>query len=483
MILTDFLKRVPLFSELTDDELKNLEQKAEVLCFPRDAFICKEGQQADTMFIIKSGIVQIFCDDGTGGKKILTHLKLGEYFGEMALLTAGPRTASVVALAETEVIRLKKVDFDELLKTHNGVCISIIKTLCNRLSKTNIGGAQIKSHNVFAVMGPDTSSGKSLFARNLALAMSHALKEDVLLYDPNLRDDRVARMLSVKERSKIIDELVARERIADISKYVVKTPCGLLTILPQENGITDCRLKEFHTYALMSTVMENYKYIVVDSSSMFTKVTKEIVQNCNKIIYLISSKNVSVAGLMDYFDKTRREWNVSPDKVVFGINHNTNNTNEEGVITDKDRARTSFEIPFIPEFKGVRDPHPDGSLTVQSNPEHALSKISAKVANEILYDQKIGLCIPTFAGDVAKSNYVERWIESGLQEFAVDIKDVTLSDTVSRNEKPFKIIFGCTSKWQLNEQVVKVVDFANRFKKEFDVKNVYLTLNGEESTI
>lgn len=52
MNLTDFLKRVSLFSELNDEELKNLEQKAEVLCFPRDAFICKEGQQADTMFII-----------------------------------------------------------------------------------------------------------------------------------------------------------------------------------------------------------------------------------------------------------------------------------------------------------------------------------------------------------------------------------------------------------------------------------------------
>ncbi len=483
MILTDFLKRVPLFSELTEDELKNLEQKAEVLCFPRDAFICKEGQQADTMFIIKSGIVQIYCDDGTGGKKILTHLKLGEYFGEMALLTAGPRTATVVALAETEVIRLKKVDFDELLKTHNGVCISIIKTLCNRLSKTNIGAAQIKSHNVFAIMGPDTSSGKSLFARNLALAMATSLKEDVLLYDPNLRDDRVARMLSVKERSKIIDELVAREKISDISKYVVKSPCGLLTILPQENGITDCRLKEFHTYSLMSTVMENYKYIVVDSSSMFTKVTKEIVQNCNKIIYLISSKNVSVAGLMDYFDKTRREWNVTPDKVLYGINHNTANATEEGVITDKDRARISFELPFIPEFKGAKDPNPNGSLTLQSNPDHVLSKVCVKVANEILYDQKIGLALPTFAGDVAKSSFAERWIESGMQEFAVGIKDVTISSTVMRNELPFKIIFGCTSKWELNEQVVKVVDFANRFKKEFDVKNVYLTLNGEESVI
>ncbi|MEW6712480.1 MAG: cyclic nucleotide-binding domain-containing protein, partial [Candidatus Riflebacteria bacterium] len=102
MAQSDFLKGVSLFSDLNDEELKNVSQQIDEIEFVRDAFICKEGQQADSMFIIKSGIVQIFCDDGKGGRKILTHLKLGEYFGEMALLTDEPRNASAIALAETE---------------------------------------------------------------------------------------------------------------------------------------------------------------------------------------------------------------------------------------------------------------------------------------------------------------------------------------------------------------------------------------------
>ena len=482
IVVTDFLKRIPLFTELNDEELNNLASKTETLNYSRDAFICKEGQKADTMFIITSGIIQIFCDDGTGGKKILSHLKRGEYFGEMAILTdAGTRSASCVALAETEVIRIKKEDFDELLKSHSGVCISIIKTLCERLAKSNIGAAQIKRHNIFTVMGPDTSSGKSLVARNLALAMQHFLGEDVLLYDPNLRDDRVARMLSVNEHSHIIDELVDRERISDINKYIVKSPCGLLTILPQENGLTDVRLKEFHTYSLMTTIMENFKYIVVDSSSMFTKVTKEIVQNCNKILYLISSKNVSCAGLMDYFDKTRREWGVAPENVIFAINHNTDVASMEGVITDKDRERIFAEIPFIAEFKGKRDPNPQ--LTYKSNPDHILSKTAEKLAQKMLYDQMVTLYLPTCAGDDAKAGLAERWMESAMQEFQNGIYLLELGETELKNGIPFRKISGCTTKWQLNEQVVKVVDFANRFKKEFNVKNIYLSLNGQESTI
>lgn len=481
MVQTDFLKAVSLFADLSEEELRNVSQQADTVEYVRDAVICKEGQKADSMFIIKSGIVQIFCDDGKGGKKVLTHLKLGEYFGEMALLTEEPRTASAIALAETEVIRLKKDSFHNLLKTSPGVSLSIIKTLCTRLSKTNIGSAQTKMHNVYAVLGPDTSSGKSLFARNLAMAMQKELGADVLLYDPNLRDERVARSLGVEERSKIIDELIDREKINDIKKYVVKAPCGLLTILPQENGLTDVRLREFHTFSLMQTVMENFEYVVVDSSSMFTKVTKEIVQNCDKIVYLISSKNVSVAGLMDHFDETRRGWKVQPEKIIFGVNHLTDDPTQESLITERDRERISFEIPFCKELHGKRDP--EQQLLTQNKPEHPMSMICKKQATHALFDQNIGLFLPTFDEEPGKAELARRWLESGAKEFSQTLKNLEIKGPVTRHDRLCQTVTGYTSKWQLNEQVVKIVDFSNRFKKEFAIENLILSLNGQESVI
>jgi CRP-like cAMP-binding protein len=481
MIQTDFLKGVSLFSDLNDEELKNVSKQIEEIEFVRDAFICKEGQQADSMFIIKSGIVQIFCDDGKGGRKILTHLKLGEYFGEMALLTDEPRNASAIALAETECIKIKKDSFRDLLKTNPAVCLSIIKTLCARLSRTNLGAPQTKKYNVYAVLGPDTSSGKSLYARNLALAMQNILGQEVLLYDPNLRDDRVARLLGVNERSKIIDELVDREKISDIRKFVVKTDCGLLTLKPQENGLTDIRLKEFHTFSLMQTVMENYEYIVVDSSSMFTKVTKEIVQSCDKIVYLISSKNVSISGLMDHFDETRRGWKVKPEKIIFGVNHMTDDPTQESLITEKDRERIAFEIPYCKELQGKRDP--ETKLLVQTAPEHPLAKISHLQAEAMLFDQTIGLFLPTFEDEPARADLAKRWIESGVEEFAKSLQAVEAKGPVTRNGTVCHLLTGRSSKWELNNDVVKVIDFSNRFKKEFSLDKVILSLNGQESVV
>lgn len=481
MVQTDFLKGVSLFSDLNEEELKNISLQADEIEFGRDAFICKEGQQADSMFIIKSGIVQIFCDDGKGGRKILTHLKLGEYFGEMSLLTDDPRNASATALAETECIRIKKESFRDLLKTNPTVCLSIIKTLCNRLSRTNIGTPQTKKYNVYSVLGPDTCSGKSLFARNLALAMQNLLGVDVLLYDPNLRDDRVAKFLGVEQRSKIIDELVDREKINDIKKFIVKAPCGVLTLLPQENGLTDIRLKEFHTFSLMQTIMENFEYIVVDSSSMYTKVTKEIVQSCDKIIYLISSKNVSITGLMDHFDETRRGWKVKPEKIVFGVNHMTDDLTQESLITDKDRERISFEIPFNKSLQGKRDP--DTQLICQTSPELPMSRIFKEQAQAILFDQTIGLFLPTFDEEPAKAELAKRWIESGVKEFSQSLQNVEAKGPVTRKGVVCQLLTGKSSKWELNNDVVKIIDFSNRFKKEFSIDKIILSLNDQESVV
>ncbi|RCK79490.1 MAG: hypothetical protein OZSIB_4244 [Candidatus Ozemobacter sibiricus] len=477
----DFLRRVSLFSGLSEEELKNLAGRAEAIPFARDAFICKEGQAADSMFVIKSGIVQIFCDDGKGGRKILTHLKLGEYFGEMALLTDEPRTASAVALAETEVIRIRKDDFHALLRTAPGVALAIIRTLCERLAKANIGSAGEKKTYVYAVMGPDTSSGKSLFARNLAFAMQQLLGRDVLLFDPNLRDDKVARALGIEQRSRIIDELVDRERIADLKKYVVRAPCGIETLLPQENGLTDLRLKEFHTFSIMKTVMETYDFVVVDSSSMYTKVTKEIVQSVDKIVYLISSKNVSVNGLIKHFEETRRSWKVDPSKVIYGLNHTTADPTQEGKILPEDREYLKFELPFDKALAGNRTP--DAQLLLQRDPNHPMAVAIRDLAEAMLFDQALGLYLPTFDGDPGKKELSRRWAETGTQELGALLRHTRLESPVTHQGQAMHCIQGRTAKWLLNQHVVALVNFANRFKQEFGLDKVIFTMNGQESVV
>ncbi|MBF0410624.1 MAG: cyclic nucleotide-binding domain-containing protein [Candidatus Riflebacteria bacterium] len=479
--LSDFLKGVSLFSALSDDQIKTVLGRVEVVKYVRDAVICKEGEKADSMFVIKSGIVQIFCDDGHSGRKILTHLKLGEYFGEMSLLTDDPRTASASALAETELIKINKDDFQMLLKSIPEVALTIIRTLCDRLAKANIGTSNAKKFNVFAVMGPDTSSGKSFFARNLAAAFKELLEKSILLYDPNLRDDRVAKNLGIPAHSRIIDELVDREKITDIHKYVAQSPSGTLTIVPQENGLTDLRLKEFHTFSIMKTVLESFEFIVIDSSSMFTKVTKEIVQSCDKIIYLISSKNVSIGGLIDHFEETRRTWKVDPSKVIYGVNHLTDDPSKESIITEKDRNYIRFELPYVKALATRREP--DEKVLIQRESDAPMVKALRQIAEDVLFDQEIKLFLPQFSEDPTKSSLAKRWTESGLNELSAVIRNLAITEGATWENQKGIYLHGKTAKWLLNTIVPAVVDFANRFKQEFKIEKTSISINRQESII
>jgi hypothetical protein len=184
---------------------------------------------------------------------------------------------------------------------------------------------------------------------------------------------------------------------------------------------------------------------------------------------------------MDHFDETRRGWKVAPEKIVFGVNHTTNDPSQESLITDKDRERISFEIPFCKELQGKRDP--EQQLLVQTSPDHPLTRVCAEQSVDILFDQSIGLFLPTFEDQPAKAELAARWIESGVNELSQVLRKVTVKGPITRNDTLCKQLCGNSSKWDLNNQVVKIVDFSNRFKKEFEIDKLILSLNNQESVI
>jgi len=261
----------------------------------------------------------------------------------------------------------------------------------------------------------------------------------------------------------------------------VKAPCGLLTLLPQENGLTDLRLKEFHTFALIKTILESFEFIVVDSSSMFTKVTKEILESSSKIVYLISSKNISVRGLIDHFEETRRTWKIDPERVVYGVNRLTDDPKQEGVISEADRKLISFEIPFDKGLHQRREP--DRETLLQRDPAHPLSAVAKKQAEAILYDQVLTLALPALEKDPARRELSKRWAETGVQELSKSLRNVELKSSTDAQGNAFHLLSGRTAKWLLNQQMVTAIDFAGKYKQEFALDKIIFTLNGQESTV
>jgi CRP-like cAMP-binding protein/Fe-S-cluster-containing hydrogenase component 2/ferredoxin len=111
--LDSHLRSVPIFSELTDEFIEGLRDKVELLRFSPGQIICRQGDRADSFYLVRIGFVKV-SQAHPGGDMILAYLSRGDYFGETGLLNGDVRTATCSALDHVEVVRISAADFADM---------------------------------------------------------------------------------------------------------------------------------------------------------------------------------------------------------------------------------------------------------------------------------------------------------------------------------------------------------------------------------
>lgn len=101
--------------------------------YPRGTVILNVDDHSDSLYIILSGEVKIYLSDDEGKEVILNVQGTGEYFGEMALIDSGPRSASVITTEKTSLYVISKPDLEAFLETHPAVTLKIMRGLVKRL--------------------------------------------------------------------------------------------------------------------------------------------------------------------------------------------------------------------------------------------------------------------------------------------------------------------------------------------------------------
>lgn len=112
-----FVERSHLFKGLEKDDLKALYQAGKLKCFKTEEVVVREGDAGNSMFLIMTGAVRVI----TGPEMTpveLAQLKRGAFFGEVSLLTGQPRTATVVAINDVELIAFEKQDMEPVLRKY-----------------------------------------------------------------------------------------------------------------------------------------------------------------------------------------------------------------------------------------------------------------------------------------------------------------------------------------------------------------------------
>lgn len=142
MTITDDLKRVPLFSDLSDVELARFTTVVREREYPKNSVILFEDDPGDALFIVSGGQVKVVLIGEDGREVILSVLSEGDFFGEMSLIDDEPRSAHVIAMKDSRLLVLRRDDFQQQIQLLPSIALKVLKVLVGRLRRADakIGG-------------------------------------------------------------------------------------------------------------------------------------------------------------------------------------------------------------------------------------------------------------------------------------------------------------------------------------------------------
>lgn len=145
-----FLKAVPLFRGLSAQDLSALALIARREDLRAGQVLFSKAAKGDTLYVVVKGSVKIFSKSTTGKTKTFAYLEPKDFFGEMALLGGGVRAASAMAAEPSELLAVRRKDFEALLKRRPALSLALLRALCDRLDRAD---REIESFSFNSVLG------------------------------------------------------------------------------------------------------------------------------------------------------------------------------------------------------------------------------------------------------------------------------------------------------------------------------------------
>ena len=182
----DILSTIPIFSFLGRAELEAVQELFVETTRQKGDVICRQGDPGDSFYLVLDGELEVWA--GEDDRNLAAILKRGDFFGEMALLQGGKRTATVIASRRVRLLSLDRDDFNSLFLKNPKALEYFTRVLCKRLASTSKGEVSRESTMTIAVVSRPGLKGKSVVAASLAGVMHDLTGQEVLLLRTNLSE-------------------------------------------------------------------------------------------------------------------------------------------------------------------------------------------------------------------------------------------------------------------------------------------------------
>ena len=146
----DLIRRVPLFSLLTNEQAQAIADGVVKRRFRRGELVVEQGRKSNALFILLNGRARVLTADQRGREVILAVLEAGDYVGEMSLIDNEPHSATVRAEVQTDMLILGRTEFARCLPENSSLSYAIMRGLVRRLRSAD---RQIESLALLDVYG------------------------------------------------------------------------------------------------------------------------------------------------------------------------------------------------------------------------------------------------------------------------------------------------------------------------------------------
>ena len=162
------LKTFALLDDVGEQALKRLLSEADWFGLPGGTQLSRDGENDRAVFLVVTGSLGVFVEEDEGPRRLVATIPAGETVGEMSLLTGEPHSATLVALRDTELLRIAPNAFDKLLARYPRLTLNLLKLVVRRLRQTTRGGSQQSRPKTFAVVPLQRGLRDSPVARGIA---------------------------------------------------------------------------------------------------------------------------------------------------------------------------------------------------------------------------------------------------------------------------------------------------------------------------
>jgi NTE family protein len=167
------LKSFSILADVGDQALRRLLAEADWFGLPGGTQLPRDGENARAVFLVVTGSLGVFVDEENAAKRLVATIPAGETVGEMSLLTGESHSATLVALRDTELLRLGPKAFEMLLTRYPRVMLNLLKVVVRRLRETTRGGHQRSRPKTFAIVPLQRGLADNPVGRTLASILAN----------------------------------------------------------------------------------------------------------------------------------------------------------------------------------------------------------------------------------------------------------------------------------------------------------------------